>query len=39
MIGDILLLYYKNIRYRFALIALLSAGVFTPAVYMLVTHK
>ena len=39
MVTSILLLNYKNIRYRTFLIALLSVGIFAPTIYMFLTQK
>lgn len=38
MIGDVLLLNYRQIRNHTIYVAMLSAGVLTPVIYMVLTH-
>lgn len=38
MIVDVLLLNYKEVRYRHVFIALLTLGVVAPSIYMFLTH-
>lgn len=38
MIGDVLLLNHKEVRYRNLFIALLTLGVVSPTIYMFLTH-
>lgn len=39
MMSDVLLLNYKEVRYRNLLTALLTLGVVLPTIYMFLTHK
>lgn len=38
MIVDVLLLNYKEVRYRNLLITLLTLGILAPTIYMFLTH-
>lgn len=38
MVADVLLLFYKEVRYRNVFIALLTAGVVAPTLYMYFTQ-
>ena len=38
MVADVLLLNYRQIRYHFLWVIVLSVGVITPTLYMFLTH-